>query len=254
MRGIAFDGDIIYIAASDELFAYDRAFKLIDSWRNPYLKHCHEIAVHQRNLYLTSTGYDSILAFDLDKKEFLWALHVDVEAFQFKGRAYDPTQDDGPLLLNKMHINNVSPTDGGMYISGIKTGGMLHFNGKAISMSVTLPEGTHNARPFRDGVLYNDTKSDCLRYASRDGAEDRALKFPKYDRSLLLNTNLDDSRTARQGFGRGLCLLSDHVVATGSSPSTISVHDLKENETVLKVNLSMDIRNAIHGLEIWPYG
>jgi len=119
---------------------------------------------------------------------------------------------------------------------------------------VTLPEGTHNARPFRDGVLYNDTKSDCLRYASRDGAEDRALKFPKYDRSLLLNTNLDDSRTARQGFGRGLCLLSDHVVATGSSPSTISVHDLKENETVLKVNLSMDIRNAIHGLEIWPYG
>jgi hypothetical protein len=47
--------------------------------------------------------------------------------------------------------------------------------------------------------------------------------------------------------------VSDHVVATGSSPSTISIHDLKANETVLRVNLSMDIRNAIHGLEVWPY-
>ena len=253
LRGITFDDDTIYIAASDELFAYDRTFKLIDSWRNRYLKHCHEIAVYQRNLYLSSTGYDSVLAFELDKKEFLWALHVDVDGFQFKGRTYDPNTDDGPLLLNKMHINNVFPTDGGMYISGIKTGGMLHFNGKAINMSVTLPEGTHNARPFRDGVLFNDTKSDCLRYASRDGVEDRALKFPRYDPSLLLNTNLDDSRTARQGFGRGLCLLADNVVATGSSPSTISIHDLQKNETVLKVNLSMDIRSAIHGLEVWPF-
>ena len=79
------------------------------------------------------------------------------------------------------------------------------------------------------------------------------MKVPTYDSAELENTNMDDSRTARQGFSRGLCLLSDHVVAVGSSPSTISVHDLKENKTALKVNLSMDIRNAIHGLEVWPY-
>ena len=56
LRGIAFDGEQVFIAASDELFAYTPDFQLIESWRNPYLKHCHEIAVFDRILYLTSTG------------------------------------------------------------------------------------------------------------------------------------------------------------------------------------------------------
>jgi len=251
--GIAFDGETIYIAASDELFAFDPSFELIGSWRCAHLQHCHEIVVYERNLYLTSTGYDTILAFDLDKKEFRWALHVDIQGFNFRGATYDPNGDEGPLLLAKMQINNVYVSDSGMYISGTKIGGILHFNGKAINMFAELPEGTHNARPFRNGVIFNDTESDCLRYASRDGVEDRKLGVPRFDRGALLNRATDNSRIARQGFGRGRCVLSDHVVATGSSPSTISIHDLKANETALRVNLSMDIRNAIHGLEVWPY-
>ena len=43
------------------------------------------------------------------------------------------------------------------------------------------------------------------------------------------------------------------LVAVGSSPSTISVFDLENKKRVATVNLSMDIRNAIHGLEVWPY-
>jgi len=66
LRGIAFDGETVYIAASDELFAYTPDFERIGSWRNPYLKHCHEIFIWERTLFLTSTGYDSILRFDLD--------------------------------------------------------------------------------------------------------------------------------------------------------------------------------------------
>jgi hypothetical protein len=53
--------------------------------------------------------------------------------------------------------------------------------------------------------------------------------------------------------GRGLCLVGDHFVAGGSSPSTISLYDLGADQKVESVNLTMDIRNAIHGLEIWPY-
>ena len=59
LRGIAFDGETVYIAASDELFAYTPDFRPIGSWRNAYLKHCHEIAVWERKLFLTSTGCDS---------------------------------------------------------------------------------------------------------------------------------------------------------------------------------------------------
>jgi len=253
LRGIAIDGETVYIVASDELFAYTPDFKLIGSWRNPYLKHAHEMSIYERSLYITSTGYDSILAFELDEKKFFWALHVDLDRFKFKASIYDPMGDEGPLLINKLHLNNVHANDNGMYISGMKSGGMLHFNGEAVNMSITLPEGTHNAQPYRDGVLFNDSKADAVRYASRTGEEDRALKVPKYDRADIDSKGIEDARIARQGFGRGLCPINDRVVAAGSSPSTISLHDLQEPKTLLSVNLSKDIRNAIHGLEVWPF-
>jgi hypothetical protein len=243
----------VYIAASDELFAYTARFRPIGAWRNPYLKHCHEIAVWERTLFLASTGFDSILGFDLDGKEFSWAMHVETEQFRFRWRAFDPRKDDGPLMLNKLHLNNVHCTKGGMYLTGLRTGGMLIFNGREVRMAVELPPGTHNARPFRDGVLFNDTEADVLRYAGREGNEDRALAVPRYPDDRLLNRDLDQSQIARQGFARGLAVLSESVVAGGSSPSTISVYELAKNERVLSVNLTMDVRNAVHGLEVWPF-
>ncbi len=76
---------------------------------------------------------------------------------------------------------------------------------------------------------------------------------PRYPESELTQTDLDDSRIARQAFGRGLCLVDRHLVAAGSSPSTIALHDLSQRKTLAAVNLTMDVRNAIHGLEVWPF-
>jgi hypothetical protein len=254
LRGIACDGETVCIAASDELFAYTPDFRPVGSWRNAFLKHCHEISIWERRLFLTSTGFDSILGFDLDRREFNWAIHVMTHQFRFKAVSFDPRGKDGPLMLNKMHINNVCCTQGGMYVSGLRTGGMLLFNGREVQMAAALPAGSHNARPFRDGVLFNDTEADALRYAGRgEGLEDRAFSVPRFDREQLRNVDLDDSRIARPGFARGLCVLSDTQVAGGSSPSTVSVYDLAANRRLLSVNLSMDMRNAIHGLEVWPY-
>ena len=70
LRGIAFDGDDIYIAASDELFCFDKNFKLRHSKKNRYLKHCHEICRMGRKLLLTSTGHDCILAYDPRREDF----------------------------------------------------------------------------------------------------------------------------------------------------------------------------------------
>ena len=254
LRGIAIVDEVVYIVASDELFAYTPDFKLLGSWRNPYLKHCHEIDVWEGSLFITSTGFDSILAFDLVKRQFHWALYIETENFRFKGTIYNPLDDEGPLQLNKLHINNVCCRQGGMYITGLRTGGMLHFNGKHVRMAVELPPGTHNAQPFRDGVLFNDTEADLLRYTGKgEGEEDRSLKVLKYPSDQLTHTDLDDSRLARQGYGRGLCVVNHRVVAAGSSPSTISLYDLKESKRLMSVNLTKDIRNAIHGLEIWPF-
>ena len=254
LRGIACDGERVYIAASEQLFAYGPDFSLEDSWRNPYLKNCHEIEVYQRTLFLASTAFDCILAFDLDRRRFARGFHIETSNFRFKAGAFDPDSDEGPLELNKLHINSVSCNRHGMYIGGLKTGGMLHFNGRTVSMAAELPGGSHNARPFRDGVLFNDNDAGRLRYCGRgEGHEDRAMAPPHYDPNSLLAADAQDEGIARQCFLRGLCTLSDSVVAAGSSPATVSVHDLAANERIGSVSLSRDLRAAVHGLAVWPY-
>jgi hypothetical protein len=76
LRGIAFHDDNVYVAASDELFVFDQQFQQLRSYRNRYLKHCHEITIHRDVLYLTSTGFDSVLAFSLEKQHFTWGLYA----------------------------------------------------------------------------------------------------------------------------------------------------------------------------------
>ena len=141
----------------------------------------------------------------------------------------------------------------GIYLSGLHTKAMLHVNSKfEVSEVCNIPAGAHNAQPYRNGVLVNDTGSDHVRYVDRDGAN-QAFKIVKYDDAEIEFSGIDDSKVARQGFGRGLCSVGDHFVAGGSSPSTITLYDLDSTQTVASVNLTMDIRNAIHGLAPWPY-
>ena len=137
--------------------------------------------------------------------------------------------------------------------SGLRTNGIIALASDArLVRQVALPAGVHNARLTNDGVLFNDTASDVLRYVRRDG-RDIQLPYPRYAADDLQGTDLDDSRIARQAFGRGLCVISDTLVAAGSSPSTVTIYDLARECQVLSVNFSMDIRNAIHGLAVWPF-
>ena len=39
LRGVTFDGEDIYVAASDELFCYKSNFEITASYKNRYLKH-----------------------------------------------------------------------------------------------------------------------------------------------------------------------------------------------------------------------
>ena len=251
LRGIAFDGDRIFIAASDELFEYTPDFKLAASYRSPFLKHCHEIARYERRLFLTSTAYDSILGFDLDANQFSWGLSIAADADEFAAKPFNPRGQRGPLPDNRLHLNNVFCNKKGMYISGLKTGGMLHYSGRRITTYVNLPAGSHNARPWRDGILFNDTESNAVRYVTPE--LNHVFQVPHYPAEHLTHTDLDDSRIARQSFARGLCIIDDQIIASGSSPSTITLHNVDTMKTTLSVNLSLDIRNAIHGLEVWPF-
>lgn len=251
LRGIAFHDGRVYIAASDELFVFDQSFKIIASFRNRYLKHCHEVCMHGRHLFLTSTGYDSVLGFNLETEVFDWALKIGTDGMAFGAWPFDPNDDKGPLMINKLHLNNVHCSSDGMYISGLHTGALLRFSGKAIGVMATLPEGVHNARPFRDGMLFNDTQSDAVRFESPTAHQ--AFRVPRFSPQELTHTDLADSLVARPGFARGLCVISDQRIAAGSSPSTITIYDLELGQPDKVFNLSHDVRNAIHGIKIWPY-
>lgn len=252
LRGIEFTEDAIWIAASDELFCYSPDFEQLASYRNEYLRHCHEICRRDNLLFLTSTGFDSILAFDLRKKEFVWGLYVSKNGTQWVGQAFDPRNRGGPAFVNSYHLNMVRVDSDGIAFSGLNTQALLAVSpDMAISEICNLPKGCHNAMPHHGGILLNDTASDAVRYASRDGTA-VAVPVPKFPTNELEFQGIDDSRVARQGFGRGLCVLNERLIAAGSSPSTVSIIDIVEGKSLTAVNLTMDIRNAIHGLEQWP--
>jgi len=253
LRGIALDGETIYVAASNRLMAYDRRFKAMDSWQNPYLADCHGICVFQRKLFLTSTGNDCILAFDLEEKKFHWAMRILSENFQFKPVTFDPMNPEGFLFINKLHLNSVNCHEGGMHIAGLNTGGILHFNGKEIHMSVELPAGAQDARFFRNGVVFNDSRAGVLRYTGDDeGAEDRAMAVPFFTDSDHSRHDSDEARMLKRGYARGLCVLSGAVIAGGGTPAGVSLYNLEANRRLMTVNFTRDVRMAVNCIEALP--
>lgn len=267
LRGIAFHDGLVYLAASDEVFVYDREFRQQGSFRNRYLKHCHEINVAGDRLYLASTGYDSVLEFDLIRQTFsrAWMLRYGPSARFVKrlGRRprprwkdYDPTDVDGPEPADTTHVNNVWPHEGAVYACGTRLGTLwripLEGSPSRPSAFATVPFGTHNARPFRDGVLFNHTASDRIVYADRSGATRSSLALPAYAPEALEHADLPGD-LARPNFGRGLTVVGASTVIGGSSPATITAFDLDTGGCLASVNITMDVRNAVHGLEVWPF-
>ena len=253
LRGIEFTDDAVWIAASDELYCYSPDFQLIASYRNDYLKHCHEISRKDHLLFLTSTGYDSVLVFNLNTREFIWGLYISKNGQDWVGQRFDPVTRGGPPFANNYHINMVSVSDAGIFFSGLNTAALLRVDAEMqVALYCSLPTGCHNAQPFQGGVLFNDTASNVVRYVDR-GGNSAAQKVMMYPEQELDYAGVDSSKVARQGFARGLCVVEDQTIAVGTSPSTITLYDLEANRRLTAVNLTMDIRNAIHGLEVWPF-
>lgn len=251
LRGIAFHREHIVVAANSELLFLDQDFVVVESFTNPFLRHCHEISVAQGMLFVTATGFDSVLTFDLAKKRFVGGWHLSTRGDSLDLRPFDPTTVDGPAAGHRFHINSVTASPAGMWFSGLNTPGLLYTDGRSLALAAPLPQGTHNAQMLDDGVLFNDTVAELVRY--RRGAAATEFSVPDFDSAAIINVRRFASAVARPKFARGLCVLRDGLIAGGSSPSTISVYDLRDGTRVMQQNLSMDVRNAIHGLAVWPY-
>jgi hypothetical protein len=94
---------------------------------------------------------------------------------------------------------------------------------------------------------------DGILVAERNGQTRLALPVPRYPAERLQNADLP-ADFARQAFGRGLAVIDDNHIVAGSSPATLTAWRLAPTARLASVNLSLDVRNAVHGLVIWPFG
>ena len=251
LRGIALDGERVFVAGSDALFQFSPAFELQGVYRSPYLAHCHEIASFDRKLYLTSTGFNSILGFDLDENRFGWGLHITDGETGLQGTPFDPQSVLGPPPGNQLRLNSLWCDERGMFISGSRTMGLLLFDARRIERLVTLPQGVQNARPWRDGVLFNDTEEKVVRFITPDS--NKVFQVPRFPETGLTGSGAGNGAPAEQGFARGLCVLDQSVFAVGSSPATITMHNLDSMKTTRCINFSTDLRHSIQSLAVWPF-
>ena len=272
LRGIAFDGDEIYIAASDEIFVYDREFRIKRSIRNRYLRLCHEILIADGKLYLTATGFDSILVYDLAQRRFEAGYCIrnpqrekptpdSLRRIKLAFGAFDPEDDKGPPQGDTTHINSVWVEQGAIFACGLYVPHMVVITRNGPAAYARVPPFTHNARPFRGGVLLNATGDEMIGWYDREARLQRRFSIPRFPRQALEHADLPED-FARQAFGRGLCMAeswgrngteSGGLLIGGSSPASITAYRFDSGEILKTVTLTMDVRNAVHGLEIWPF-
>ena len=234
LRGIAFAGDRVFLAASDEVFVYDPSFRLQGSFKNRYLKHCHEITVAGEVLYLTSTGFDSILEFDLQRERFVRGYCLRFSRVWRGPSAPGAAPASWPLRLRS---RDGWRTHAGRYVpcqqrlrrrqhrlrAGTGLGTLWRIRDSRLGRFARIPYGSHNARPFREGVLLNHTATDRIAFLDRRGRIVYSYPLANYDERALIHTGLSRDM-ARPAFGRGLAVVSDRLFVGGSSPATVTAY------------------------------
>jgi len=251
LRGIAVAGDRVFVAADSELLAFTPEFELLARHPSPYLGGAQGLAVFENRLYVVSAAYDAVLAFDLELGRFAWGLQVSNDEAGLRAAPFDPAGTVGPFLRNRLQLQTVFADARGLFLSGPSTLGLLHFDGKRIARLASLPEGARDARPWRDGVLFNDTSADAVRLLTPE--HNYAFPVLAYPQKELENAGLADSGVARPGFARGLCVLDDKLIASGTSPLTITVHNFETMQTIWRFNLDLDVRHCVHSISLWPF-
>lgn len=127
----------------------------------------------------------------------------------------------------------------------------INLKTERISVKDHLLLGTHNVQLYDHHLIYNNTANDVISSKNLLNGKNDNIEISKIEDNELVNSDIPKDH-ARNGFARGLCMQGDFIIG-GSSPSTVSVYSFKDKKLIKSVNLTKDIRNAIHGLEIFPY-
>ncbi len=250
LRGVAVRGERIFVAASAEILELTPAMEVVARYRSPHLGLAHEICLRGDYLFVVSTAFDSLLALDLVAGRFTWGLCIRGRGEALEAEAFKPG-GAGPAPGDLLHLNQVALLGEDLYLSGTRSPCWLRLRGDALELVGYLPPGTHTVLPLEDGRVYNDTAMD--RVVLERGEQALALAVPRYPVGALAGLDPGNGPLARQAFARGLLYLADDCVIGGSSPSTVTAYDFDSEQLRAQVTLTMDVRHAVHGIEIWPF-
>lgn len=251
LRGIGFADGNVFIAAANELLVFSPEFELLASHRSPYLVGAQGLAVFENRIYVVSAEFDALLAFDLHLGLFAWGLQLSNDETGLRATPFDPSGTLGPSPRKRLQLQSVYADTRGLFVSGPGVSGLLHFDGKRIARLVSLPEGARDARPWRDGVLFNDTSADSVRFLTPE--HNRVFAVLPYPAGSYEQPPAHDPELARPQFARGLCVMDDQQFAAGSSPLTVTLHNIETMKTTQRFNLDMDVRHCVHSLALWPH-
>jgi len=283
LRGTAFYNDYTYIASGGEIFVLNQDFKVVKSYRNSYLAEAHEIVINDDVLYITSTGFDSILEFDLKNEKFTKGYLIRrrhkwtapkftkiniimtryyrffypfyrpmLPKFKYRFKVYDPNGDDGPNRKDTLHINSISVNKEGVFFSGSWSNSLMKIKNNQLKNHCLIPQVTHNAQPLGDKTIMNYTLKDVLAIGTKKGKIIDKYPVPFYDEDKLTNDPKDIWKV-RQAWGRGFCMTEDNLYIIGSSPATVTAFKAGNKDLLKSLNITMDVRNTIFGVEVYPY-
>ena len=288
LRGIIFYNNSIYIAASREILIFDKDFRLVESLTNKYLRFIHEVYKYEHNLYIVSTGFDSILVLDLKSNTFTKAYHLKQRKFYYKLeyfwnkiqlkpfliyhilrmilkpllklqikrkirlRFFNPNTNDGPKQCDTFHLNAIFCRNNNIFFSGTQLPYLLFIKNNKLHFALKIPRLTHNVQPFDDYIIYNDTYSNQIAIQNLKGDIIKTYKITKFEKSQTKNADSKEY-VARPTFGRGLCILNKNLIIGGFSPASISVYQIGLIKPIFTINLTMDVTNSVCSLAVWPY-
>ena len=255
-RGIAVDGDEVFVANYSVVYRFDSQWRCIGVISNPDCADIHDIAIHEGSLWITSTRNDLLMEFDregqlrarmnLRAADSLAELHHSgwwrsPEGIDFRDpRTHDKTRYDS-LHVNGLSFgpdNSLVVSLGQMASANGAQSGLLRLDSTGASAMTWMQDDAtvprHNALYLPEGMLLvNDTpRGEVVCLDPISGLEHKRIDIGA-------------------GYLRGLAQLDDGRIVTGAQQD-LALVDPRAPDAPCFIRLSHDARESVHSIAVLP--
>ena len=257
-RGLATDGDTVYVANGSEVLRFDRSWRQLAMVSHPWCGNVHDIGVAGDRLWVCSTANDALASFDTagrldDLIDLRPSALLSDDGTRFAAAIdYRDPADYRLEESNLLHANGIGfGTDGVPLVSlgRVETGGSegahsgLIARADGLGLPVQVATGVkapiHNVLPLADGsVLTLDTGAGTLLVLRADGT---------VAKSVVL------AAPAPHGFLRGICVAGRDRLLIGERNRILAV-DLDLAQSVGELVLSAAPSEAVYAIAPLPAG